>query len=117
MPKSLISIDELLVNNLKEECLRMMLVNYSLVLIGMGKNDKISIYNDPVLSADPGVKEFFEKQKDQIVQLKRLRDKFYSHVDPNPWDSLIFMPLDFIKKLILFATKAIGIENPKVKPK
>jgi len=46
-----------------------------------------------------------------------LRDKIYSHVDPDLTGLLISMPLDFIKELILFTTEAIGIEKPKIRPK
>ena len=116
-PIQLISAEELLDNNFKEECLRMMLINYSVVLIGTGKNDKVSLYNDPILSKVPKVQEFYEKHKDQIKYLKMLRDKIYSHVDPDLQDLLISMPLDFIKELILFVTEAIGIEKPKIRPK
>jgi len=67
------------------------------VLIGNGRNDKVSLYNDFVLSKVTKVKEFYENRKEQIKHLKMLRDKIYSHVDSDLSDLLISMPLDFIK--------------------
>ncbi|MCL2555409.1 MAG: hypothetical protein FWE03_00120 [Firmicutes bacterium] len=116
-PIHLISGEELIENNFKEECLRMMLINYSVVLIGMGRNDKVSLYNDPAFKDKPEVVEFYAKNKENIKQLKMLRDKIYSHVDPNLPTLLIMMPLEFIKELILFVTKTIGIERPKIRPR
>lgn len=117
VPMQLVSTEELLANNFKEECLRMMLVNYSVVLIGMGKNDKVSLHNDPILSKNAKVQEFYETKKAEIKYLKMLRDKVYSHYDPDIEDLLVAMPLQFIKELILFVTEIIGIENPRIRPK
>jgi len=116
-PIHMVSPDDLIFNNFNEECLRMLLVNYSVVLIGMGRNDKVSIYNDPAFKDRTEVKEFYEKWKGDIKMLKLLRDKIYSHIDPNIHELMFSMPLNFIKELILFVTKAMGIDIDCVRHK
>lgn len=117
-PVESIKIEKLVYNDFMNECFRMMLFNYSVALIGMGKNDKISLYNDKILKNSPKVQEFYKNKKNEIKELEKVRNKIYSHLDPKAFDELsIIISFDFFKDLINFTTDVMGIKNPKIKPK
>ena len=82
------------------ESYRMMTVNYLTALVGQKKNDKISIFNNPIKGKEQQISDFYSEYANDLANLHRVRDKVYSHFDLDFADAVKELPNDFITNCI-----------------
>ena len=83
------------------ESLQMYLVNYIVALLGRDRHDKISLYKD--IQNKPKINTFYNSNK-EMNQMVTLRNKVYSHVDPDIYEASekINLTYNFFKKCLGF---------------
>jgi len=117
-PQDKVSCEELILHELNATAFRMLVINYTVALIGKGKYDKTSIHNDPKYNQDSRLKDFYSKRKSDITYLKDMRNKIYAHIDLDAPESIdLERVYKLVKDAIILVTDVIGIENPKIKPR
>lgn len=108
--------ENFLINDVKCESYKMLVINYLIALLGMKKNDTISFYNDSNDHIKELVKNFHEEHEIEFKALRTVRNKFYSHYENN-YDIKLKINNDFINTCIYFSNHLLKIEKELNKQK
>lgn len=88
--------------DLKMDSLRMLIANYLVALLGQGKFDKMSIYNNKEIYNTPIIESFYKDNETGLQNLVETRNKVFAHFDNQAYDELPIVYFDFIEKCLLF---------------
>jgi len=83
LPNTAENREILLTFNTRIESYTMMIVNNLSELTGSGAKNKISFYNDTVKKQDKRWREFFSNHRQNIYNLRELRNNLYAHMNVN----------------------------------
>jgi len=112
------SASSVLTHAVHSDAYRAYVVNHTIALVGMGKNDRTSIYWDEKYNKDPRLKNFYDTRKSDIEYLKGLRNKVYAHADLDIPESIdLSRVYKLVKDILILVPDILGIQNPKIKPK
>lgn len=84
------------------ESFRTLIINYLVVLLGKGKFDKMSVWNNKSKFNIEQIETFY---KDNEVDLKKLfetRNKVFAHFDNQEYDKLPILHFEIIEKCFAF---------------
>lgn len=97
--------EEFLLSDVKKESYRMLIINYLIVLLGDGKNDKISLFNSKNEFIRNKTQKFIKDRKVEFDNLKKVRNKVYAHFDEDYEKSTTAISGEFIISCINFITE------------
>lgn len=100
-----------LVADVKSESLKMLIVNYSMALLGRGRNDKVSVFNNQLKIEDEQSRLFCCKYIKELDELKIIRNKIYAHHDLDWHNHCKGITNEFISQCIQFV--ACVLKNSK----
>lgn len=103
-----------LIQDTKNESYRMLVINYSVSLIGNKKNDKYSLYFYPPTGKQGEVNKFIEDNQDIINKLYKARNKAYAHFDVDFENQTEKIEYFEIKKIIDFIGTVLPVTQEKI---